>query len=68
MDFLLELDAGDGESTSREKLDRTAENMRLRATVRRNGTLAVQFSVPTHLIPPDGQEEIIIDDQDAMPS
>ena len=62
----LERSALDGETASKKHLDRISDEMGLRVTVRRNGTLAVQFSIPADLAPPGSQDEIIIEESAAM--
>ena len=65
---LADLERGglDGETASRKNLDSISDEMGLRVTVRRNGTLAVQFNIPAALVPPGSQDEIIIEETAAM--
>ena len=49
-----------------QTLDRIAEDLGVRVTVRRNGALAVQFRVPANLVPPGRGEEVMIENEDAM--
>lgn len=62
----LERGARENEQTSGQTLDRIAEDMGVRVTVRRNGALAVQLRVPANLVPPGDGDEVMIENEDAM--
>ena len=61
----LERGAREDEATSRQPLDRIAEEMGLRVTVRQNGALAVQFRIPAHLVPPGSRDEAMFEEEEA---
>ena len=62
----LERGVHERELTSRQALDRIAEDMGVRVSVRRNGALAVQFRVPASLVPPGKGDEMMIENEDEI--